>query len=59
MTEKAFQDNYSDALSVCYGCGRLNPHGLKSKVTGKATPRYAGSCLSRTTPLYRDMSMGA
>jgi acyl-coenzyme A thioesterase PaaI-like protein len=31
MNEKAFQDNYSDALSVCYGCGRLNPHGLKIK----------------------------
>lgn len=31
MTEKAFQDNYSDAHSMCYGCGRLNPHGLKIK----------------------------
>ncbi len=28
MTEKAFQDYYPDALSHCYGCGRLNEHGL-------------------------------
>lgn len=31
MTEKAFQDHYQEALSVCYGCGRLNPHGLHIK----------------------------
>jgi acyl-coenzyme A thioesterase PaaI-like protein len=31
MTEKAFQDHYSDAYSVCYGCGRLNEHGLQIK----------------------------
>ncbi|NNK01590.1 MAG: PaaI family thioesterase, partial [Desulfatitalea sp.] len=29
MTEKAFQDYYSDDYSVCYGCGRLNAHGLQ------------------------------
>ncbi len=28
MTDKAFQDYYSDQLSYCYGCGRLNEHGL-------------------------------
>ena len=28
---KAFQDNYPDALSHCYGCGRLNAHGLHIK----------------------------
>ncbi len=28
---KAFQDNYPDALSHCYGCGRLNEHGLQIK----------------------------
>ena len=27
MTDKAFQDYYKDEHSVCYGCGRLNPHG--------------------------------
>jgi acyl-coenzyme A thioesterase PaaI-like protein len=31
MTEKAFQDYYPDALSHCYGCGRLNEHGLQLK----------------------------
>ena len=28
MTQKAFQDYYPDHLSHCYGCGRLNEHGL-------------------------------
>jgi acyl-coenzyme A thioesterase PaaI-like protein len=28
---KAFQDYYSDATSYCYGCGRLNEHGLQIK----------------------------
>jgi acyl-coenzyme A thioesterase PaaI-like protein len=31
MTPKAFQDHYPDDLSHCYGCGRLNPHGLQIK----------------------------
>ncbi len=31
MTEKAFQDYYDDAVSHCYGCGRLNKHGLQIK----------------------------
>jgi len=31
MQEKAFQDFYPDELSHCYGCGRLNAHGLKIK----------------------------
>jgi acyl-coenzyme A thioesterase PaaI-like protein len=31
MTKKAFQDYYPDDLSHCYGCGRLNEHGLKIK----------------------------
>jgi acyl-coenzyme A thioesterase PaaI-like protein len=31
MGDKAFQDFYSDAVSQCYGCGRLNPHGLQIK----------------------------
>jgi len=31
MSEKAFQDYYPDDLSHCYGCGRLNDHGLKIK----------------------------
>jgi acyl-coenzyme A thioesterase PaaI-like protein len=28
MTEKAFQDYYPDEVAHCYGCGRLNEHGL-------------------------------
>lgn len=31
MTQKAFQDYYPDDLSHCYGCGRLNDHGMKIK----------------------------
>jgi acyl-coenzyme A thioesterase PaaI-like protein len=31
MTQKAFQDYYTDLTSHCYGCGRLNEHGLQIK----------------------------
>ncbi len=31
MTEKAFQDYYPDQMSYCFGCGRLNEHGLQIK----------------------------
>lgn len=31
MTDKAFQDYYPDEVSYCYGCGRLNEHGLQIK----------------------------
>ena len=31
MTKKAFQDFYPDHFSYCYGCGRLNEHGLQIK----------------------------
>ncbi len=31
MERKAFQDYYPDMFSHCYGCGRLNDHGLKIK----------------------------
>lgn len=31
MIEKAFQDYYPDHLAHCYGCGRLNEHGLQIK----------------------------
>jgi acyl-coenzyme A thioesterase PaaI-like protein len=33
MAEKAFQDYYPDSLSYCYGCGRLNDHGLHIRST--------------------------
>jgi len=28
---KAFQDYYSDNFASCFGCGRLNEHGLHIK----------------------------
>ncbi|MBW2612226.1 MAG: PaaI family thioesterase [Deltaproteobacteria bacterium] len=28
---KSFQDYYPDDFAICYGCGRLNEHGLKLK----------------------------
>jgi len=28
---RAIQDHYAEELSHCYGCGRLNPRGLKLK----------------------------
>ena len=31
MNKKSFQDYYPDELSYCYGCGRLNDHGLQLK----------------------------
>jgi acyl-coenzyme A thioesterase PaaI-like protein len=31
MSEKAFQDYYPDALSHCFGCGRLNEYGHQIK----------------------------
>ena len=31
MTDLAFQDYYPEQWSHCYGCGRLNEHGLQIK----------------------------
>jgi acyl-coenzyme A thioesterase PaaI-like protein len=31
MADTAFQDFYPDQYAVCYGCGRLNGHGLHIK----------------------------
>lgn len=31
MMQDSFQDSYPDDLSHCYGCGRLNAHGLQLK----------------------------
>ncbi|MEE4363974.1 MAG: PaaI family thioesterase [Desulfotignum sp.] len=31
MTEKAFQEYYSEEFSHCYGCGRKNEHGHQIK----------------------------
>ncbi len=39
MPEKAFQDDYPEDVSWCYGCGRLNTHGhqIKSYWDGEET----------------------
>ncbi|MDR3629613.1 MAG: PaaI family thioesterase [Desulfocapsaceae bacterium] len=39
MTEKPIQHHYADEYAHCYGCGRLNDHGLqiKSYVDGDET----------------------
>ena len=46
MSPKAFQDYYPDHLSYCYGCGRLNEHGIQLKsywdgeeTVARVTPR--------------------
>jgi acyl-coenzyme A thioesterase PaaI-like protein len=31
MAQTAFQDYYPEAFAQCYGCGRLNEHGLQIK----------------------------
>ena len=31
MSEKAVQDYYPEDIAICYGCGRLNEHGLQIK----------------------------
>jgi acyl-coenzyme A thioesterase PaaI-like protein len=31
MADRAFQDDYPEIFSYCYGCGRLNEHGLQIK----------------------------
>ena len=31
MVERAIQDFYPEEIAVCYGCGRLNEHGLQIK----------------------------
>jgi acyl-coenzyme A thioesterase PaaI-like protein len=31
VSQQAFQDGYPDSWAQCYGCGRLNEHGLQIK----------------------------
>ena len=42
MDDQAFQDYYPDDFALCYGCGRLNTHGLqiKSRWDGEETVAY-------------------
>ncbi|HXV85903.1 MAG TPA: hotdog domain-containing protein [Gemmatimonadales bacterium] len=51
----AIQDMYADEFSHCYGCGRLNSHGLqiKSVWDGKAaTARFAPAAYHVAVPGY-------
>ena len=50
MTETAVQDRYPDAVSHCYGCGRLNPTGCTSAASATATKR---SAISSRAPTHR------
>jgi len=43
--QSAIQDLYPDPFAVCYGCGRLNPHGLHFK-----TYREGDETITRYTP---------
>jgi acyl-coenzyme A thioesterase PaaI-like protein len=49
MDQKAFQEYYPENLSHCYGCGRLNEHGLqiKSYWDGEETV-----CIFHTQPYH-------
>jgi len=49
MTKKAFQDYYPDDLSYCYGCGRLNEHGLKIK---SYWDKEESVCIYEPNPYY-------
>jgi acyl-coenzyme A thioesterase PaaI-like protein len=49
---KAIQDFYPDDFATCYGCGRLNTHGLHVRTV------WAGDeTLSRFTPRAEHMAM--
>ena len=48
----ALQDNYPEDFSHCYGCGRLNSHGLHVKSVwqdGEAVALYSILTLVRRT----------
>ncbi len=49
MEKKAFQDYYPDDLSYCYGCGRLNEHGLKIK---SYWDKEESVCIYEPNPYY-------
>jgi len=41
MAQKAFQDYYADDVSLCYGCGKNNEHGLQIKSYWDGEETYA------------------
>ena len=46
---KAFQDEYPEVLSYCYGCGRLNEQGLQIKSYWEGDETV---CLHTPRPFY-------
>ena len=52
MTVKALQDFYPDDYAWCYGCGRLNTHGLHVRTTWDGD-----ETVSRFTPRPEHMAM--
>jgi len=49
---KAIQDFYPDDFATCYGCGRLNPHGLHVRSVWEGDETVA-----RVTPRAEHMAM--
>ncbi len=45
MTDLPFQDYYLDQLSHCYGCGRLNEHGLMFGLPDPLPSLWLPECL--------------
>jgi acyl-coenzyme A thioesterase PaaI-like protein len=52
MSGPAFQDRYEDDVSHCYGCGRLNEHGLQIKTVWEGE-----ESVTRFTPWPRHTAM--
>ncbi len=55
MTEKAFQDYYTDGMSHCYGCGRLNVHGLQIKSRWSEDDENESVCYFTPQPRHTAM----
>lgn len=52
MTNDAIQDHYPDDFAHCYGCGRLNPHGLRIRTVWEGDETVA-----RFTPRPEHMAL--
>ncbi len=50
MTPQPIQDFYPDPIAVCYGCGRLNEHGLHIRSFWDG---QAAVCVFRPQPYHR------
>lgn len=58
VNQKAFQDQYPDELSHCYGCGRPNKHGRHiTEVTGIGMKRLPSFIQCLTILPFPGMSM--